>query len=72
MFERVPAPLFWIIIAGYLALVLFIIFGWQLVFGQDFDPCFVDNDMYQRVCDQQQIDKVIDSLLERAREWNAR
>jgi len=40
--------------------------------GQDFDPCWVDNDMYRNICDQQQIDKVIDSLLERAKEWNAR
>jgi len=40
--------------------------------GQDFDPCWVDNDMYRNICDQQQIDKVIDSLLERAKEWNER
>ena len=40
--------------------------------GQDFDPCWVDNDMYRNICDQHQIDKVIDSLLERAKEWNSR
>jgi hypothetical protein len=42
------------------------------VWGQDVDPCFVDNDMYKRICDQQEIDKILNSLLERAREWNSK
>ena len=38
------------------------------VSGQDFDPCFIDNAMYKQICNQQDIDKLRDSLLE---QWNS-
>ena len=55
---------------GIAFLSLAILFGLKVAYSQDFDPCFVNNDMYQRICDQQKINNILQDLLERAREWN--
>jgi hypothetical protein len=71
------SPSWWVVllfIGGFLIGGFLIGFGVRGIIdvasGQDFDPCFVDNDMYQKLCDQQQNNAVIDDMLERTQQWN--
>lgn len=64
---------FWgtlLIITGVFFLALALNITFHIVFGQNFDPCFVDNDMYKRACEEQKIYELYDQLLNRTQEWN--
>lgn len=60
-----------LIAGGIFTVIVAVVFGFSQAFGQDFDPCMVqDNEMFKRQCDKIEIEKIHQELLERAREWN--
>lgn len=44
-------------------------FDGRYAHGQDFDACFIDNDMYKRICDQKEINKIVNDSLPLAEKW---
>jgi hypothetical protein len=56
--------IFIVVVLAWLTCVLII------AYAQDFDPCFVNNDMFQKVCDKEKNNQVVDDMLERTQQWN--
>jgi hypothetical protein len=73
--QQLEATIIMVGVIGVIMLfaVIFILAGidWmQKTFGQDFDPCFVNNDMFQKLCDKEKNNEVIDDVLESQDRWN--
>lgn len=65
-----PAIFFVIVLAVAITAAIVLSELAQRASSEDFDPCFVDNDMFQNECNKQKIEETTDLLLQRAKEWN--